>query len=284
MLIGSIFFTIMSLLTESLGDEYSFAWIAGVRSGIATLLAVAVVWWNRKRLILWRPATLWWRSLAGCASMMCLFYAMTHYDVSVILSLSSMYPIWVAVLGWPLLGHLPSRDTWLALAISTFGMLMVYSAAVGDTSLHAAHYTPYIAIPAGALAGLLSGIALIGLHKVKDLDPTAVVAHFSAVSTVIAFSIWAAIPVTKTVETDNSSLLRLVLVGVTAMLGQVFLTRAFAAGKPARVSVIGLSQVAIASIYKWICEGRIPTSFSLIGMMLVVGATLWVMLRNAEAG
>ncbi len=284
MLIGSVFFAVMSLLTESLGDEYSFAWIAGVRSGIATLLAVAVVWWNRKRLILWRPVTLWWRSLAGCAAMMCLFYAMTHYDVSVILSLSSMYPIWVAVLGWPLLGHLPSRDTWLALAISTLGMLMVYSAAIGDTSSLAVHDVPYIAIPAGAFAGLLSGIALIGLHKVKDVDPTAVVAHFSAVSTVVAFAIWAAIPASKTVETDSSSLLRLVLVGVTAMLGQMFLTKAFAAGRPARVSVIGLSQVAIATCYKWICEGRIPSTFGLIGMMLVIGATLWVMLRNVEAG
>jgi drug/metabolite transporter (DMT)-like permease len=282
MLIGSIFFAIMSLLTESLGDEYSFAWIAGVRSGIATLLAIVVVWWNRKRLILWRPVTLWWRSLAGCAAMMCLFYAMTHYDVSVILSLSSMYPIWVAVLGWPLLGHLPSRDTWLALAISTLGMLLVYSAAVGDKTSVVAHYVPYLAIPAGALGGFLSGIALIGLHKVKSIDPTAVVAHFSAVSTVIAFAIWAAIPAGKMVDTDSSSLLRLILVGVTAMLGQMFLTKAFAAGRPARVSVIGLSQVAIATSYKWICEGRIPTTISLVGMTFVVGATLWVMLRNAD--
>jgi drug/metabolite transporter (DMT)-like permease len=282
MFIGSIFFAIMSLLTESLGDEYSFAWIAGVRSGIATLLAISVVWWNRKQLILWRPVTLWWRSLAGCAAMMCLFYAMTHYDVSVILSLSSMYPIWVSVLGWPLLGHLPSRDTWLALAISTIGMFLVYASAIGDLSSAATHYVPYVAIPAGAFAGLLSGIALIGLHKVKNVDPTAVVAHFSAVSTVIAFAIWAVIPITKTADPDSSSLIRLILVGVTAMLGQMFLTKAFAAGRPARVSVIGLSQVAIASSYKWFCEGRIPSPFGLVGMALVVGATLWVMLRNAE--
>ncbi len=283
MLIGSIFFAVMSLLTESLGDEYSFAWIAGVRSGIATLLAIIVVLLNRKRLILWRPATLWWRSLAGCAAMMCLFYAMTHYDVSVVLSLSSMYPIWVAVLGWPLLGHLPSRDTWLALAVSTIGMLLVYSAAIQSDSEISAHYVPLIAIPAGALAGLLSGIALIGLHKVKSVDPTAVVAHFSAVSTIIAFSIWAIIPTTNMVATDETSLFRLVLVGVTAMLGQMFLTKAFAAGRPARVSVVGLSQVAIATGYKWVCEGRAPTSLAILGMVLVIGATLWVMLRNVDA-
>ena len=129
---------------------------------------------------------------------------------------------------------------------------------------------------------MVSGIALIGLHKVKNVDPTAVVAHFSAVSTVVAFSIWATIPTTKMVETDSSSLFRLVLVGVTAMLGQMFLTKAFAAGRPARVSVVGLSQVAIATGYKWICEGRVPSALGLVGMSLVIGATIWVMLRNVE--
>lgn len=290
MLIGSFFFAIMGLLTESLGDEYSFAWIAGVRSGIATLLAVAMVWFSGARLVFFRPATLWWRSLAGCAAMMFLFFGMTHYDVSVILSLSSMYPIWVAVLGWPLLGHVPSRDTWIALAISTLGMWLVYSAAVmGDDSLAVqSHYLPHIAIPCGVIGGMLSGVALIGLHKVKDIDPRAVVAHFSAVSTMIAFSVWIIAPIffgkgEAMVATDSTSLLRLLAVGVTAMLGQLFLTKAFAAGRPARISVVGLSQVAVAALYKWAVDGRVPSALGLAGMVLVVGTTLWVMLRNVES-
>ncbi len=216
--------------------------------------------------------------------MMCLFFAMTHYDVSIILSLSSMYPIWVAVLGWPLLGQLPSRDTWFALAVSTLGMWLVYSAALVGGHSNAAHanYLPQYAIPAGALAGFLSGIALIGLHKVKEVDSRAVVAHFSAVSTLIAFSIWMLLPNQPMIASDSSSVLRLLLVGVTAMIGQLFLTKAFSAGCPARVSVIGLSQVAIAAFYKWGVEGRLPSSLGFVGMLLVVGATLWVMLKKSE--
>ena len=209
---------------------------------------------------------------------------MTHYDVSIILSLSSMYPIWVAVLGWPLLGQLPSRDTWIALAVSTLGMWLVYSAALIGGHLNVAHanYLPQYAIPAGAIAGLLSGIALIGLHKVKEIDSRAVVAHFSAVSTLIAFSIWLLLPTQPMIASDRSSILRLLLVGVTAMIGQLFLTKAFSAGSPARVSVIGLSQVAIAALYKWGVEGRLPSALGLVGMLLVVGATLWVMLRKSD--
>ncbi|MFN9913240.1 MAG: hypothetical protein ACK53L_11690, partial [Pirellulaceae bacterium] len=60
-----------------------------------------------------------------------------------------------------------------------------------------------------------------------------------------------------------------------------FLTKAFAAGTPSRVSVIGLSQVAFAALYQWLAEGRLPTRQSLAGMLLVIGATCWVMLNKS---
>ncbi len=286
MLFGSFFFAAMSLFTESLGEEYSFTWIAFVRSAIATLVAVAMVWLGGAKLVFFRPITLWLRSLAGCTSMMFLFFAMTHYDVSVILSLSSTYPIWVAVLGWPMLGHIPSRDSWIALAVSTLGMWLVYSAATESdpTKLHGMHAMPQYAIPSGIMAGLLSAVALIGLHKVKEVDSRAVVAHFSAVSTIISLVLWLVIPHSGSwLATNATSPIRLACVGVTAVLGQLFLTKAFAAGVPARVSVVGLSQVAFAATYKWLVGGDVPSLSSFAGMILVVGATLWVMLASRSS-
>ncbi len=283
MLIGSFFFAAMGLLIESLGTEFSFAWIATIRSAVATLIAVGMVLYARAEFVVWRPASLWMRSLAGCSAMLCLFFAMTHYDVAVVLSLSSMYPIWVAILGWPMLGQLPSRDTWLALTISTAGMWLIYSSATAPTTFNGdhSHYAPQIALPLATLASMFSAVALIGLHRVKQVDPRAVVTHFSAVSTLLSLMLWFCIPATSIEAAPHSgSLLRLIAVGVAAVLGQLFLTKAFAAGRPARISVIGLSQVAFAAIYKWLFEGRIPSSLAVVGMLLVIGATLWVMLRN----
>lgn len=283
MLIGSFFFAVMGLLIESLGREYSFAWIATIRSAVATLIAVGMVLYVRAEFVVLRPASLWMRSLAGCSAMLCLFFAMTHYDVAVVLSLSSMYPIWVAILGWPMLGQIPSRDTWLALSVSTAGMWLIYSSATSPTALSGdhAHYLPQVAIPLAALASMFSAVALIGLHRVKELDSRAVVTHFSAVSTLLSFALWYFTPLqTMSSESTPSSLVRLIAVGVAAVLGQLFLTKAFAAGRPARISVIGLSQVAFAASYKWLFEGRIPSSVGVVGMLLVISATMWVMLRS----
>jgi len=130
MLVGSIFFAIMALLAESLKEQFSYPWITTVRSGVATVLAVGLTVAAGAKLVFLRPITLWIRSLAGWVSMICGFYALTHYDVEIVLALTNMYPLWVAVLSWPLLGVFPSNKTWLALIVSCLGMWMVYSTSV----------------------------------------------------------------------------------------------------------------------------------------------------------
>jgi drug/metabolite transporter (DMT)-like permease len=278
MLIGSIAFAFMALLTESLREQFSFPWITIVRSGVATILALGLAVTFRVRLVFLRPGSLWMRSISGWLAMICGFYAMTHYDVEIVLALTNMYPLWVAVLSWPLLRVMPSWRTWVALAISCGGMWMVYTSAIQPVQTVSSElHVPELAIPLAILAGILSGVALINLHKVRSIDPRAIVAHFSAVATFCSLIVWMFLPVSlPSRAADLVGVWSLVGVGVTATIGQLCLTRAFASGPPARVSVVGLSQVVVAGLMKWLLEGRIPSMGSLAGMCLVLGATVWV--------
>ena len=283
MLIGSVCFAAMALLAESLRDQFTYPWITMVRSGIATTLAIALTLLGGAQLVFLRPVTLWIRSLSGWASMICGFYAITHYDVEIVLALTNMYPLWVAILSWPLLGKTPSLKTWLALFVSCIGMWLVYASSISfDTIQTSRSYNPRLAIPMAVLAGMLSGVALINLHRVKHIDTRAVVAHFSAVATVLSFVVWIFLPVSPPVDVvDRASVLRLLGVGLAATLGQICLTMAFSTGAPAQVSVVGLSQVVVAVIVKFIIEGRIPTAGSMLGMSLVVASTIWVILSHS---
>ncbi len=283
MLIGSVCFAMMALLAESLRDQFTYPWITMVRSGIATTLAIALTLLGGAQLVFLRPVTLWVRSLSGWASMICGFYALTHYDVEIVLALTNMYPLWVAILSWPLLGKTPSPKTWLALFVSCVGMWLVYASSISfDTIDTSRSYNPQLAIPMAILAGMLSGVALINLHRVKHIDTRAVVAHFSAVATVLSLFVWIFLPVSPPVDViDRASVLRLLGVGLAATLGQICLTMAFSTGAPARVSVVGLSQVVVAVIAKFIIEGRIPTPGSMLGMSLVVASTIWVILSDS---
>ena len=269
----------MALLAESLKEQFSYPWITMVRSGVATVLAIALALSAGARLVFLKPVTLWIRSLSGWASMICGFYAITHYDVEIVLALTNMYPLWVAILSWPLLGILPSKKTWVALVISCLGMWMVYASSIVAVASPSNFSTPKTAIPMAILAGMLSGVALINLHRVKHIDTRAIVAHFSGVATACSLVVWLLVPVSpSTRPIDYVSVMRLIGIGLAATVGQLCLTKAFSTGSPARVSVVGLSQVVVAVLAKWFMEQRIPTSGSIIGMTLVVASTIWVIL------
>lgn len=271
----------MALLAESLKEQFSYPWISAMRSGVATILALSLAFAGGAKLVFWKPASLWVRSFSGWASMICGFYALTHYDVEIILVLTNMYPVWVAVLSWPMLGKLPTTKTWVALIVSCVGMTLVYTSSISETTQLQRFHDPVIAIPMAILAGMLSGVALINLHRIRDIDARSIVTHFSAVATAMSLLVWMIIPLeTPTASPDNASYLRLFGVGLVATIGQLCLTKAFSTGVPARVSVVGLSQVAVAAIVKWFQEQSLPTIGSVIGMSLVLASTIWVILSD----
>lgn len=284
MLIGSLFFAIMALLAESLKEQFSFPWISAIRSGVATCLAFALAAFAGSKLVFFKPFTLWIRSLSGWISMMFCFYAMTHYDVEIVLALTNSYPIWVAILSWPILGIVPSLKSWIALIISCLGMGLIYYGSYDEGTAATTYSNPQWAIPAAVLASIMSGVALINLHRLKGIDARAIVTHFSAVATLGSLLVWLALPIpVDLINSDDWSTVRLLGVGIAATGGQLCLTKAFSTGSPANVSIVGLSQVVFAAIFKWFLERQVPSLLSTLGMLLVMAATIWVMFSKSKA-
>ena len=117
----------MSILTARLKDRVDWQWIAIARAGLAMTFAATLAKAGGAKLVLLRPRTLWMRSLAGSISLVCGFYAMTHYPVSEVLTLTNMFPLWVALLSLPLLGEWPPFDIWPALAMGVVGVVLIQS-------------------------------------------------------------------------------------------------------------------------------------------------------------
>ena len=113
------------------------------------------------------------RSIAGSVSLLCGFYTMTHAPLSEMLTLTNMFPLWVAVLSLPLLGEWPRLDVWPALLVGLAGTTLIQR-----VNLHGNQF----ALAAALLSAFTSAVALIGLHKIREIDPRAIVAHFSGVA------------------------------------------------------------------------------------------------------
>jgi len=274
MLLGAASFAVMSILTVALRDLVAWQWIAIARTGLAMIFALLLALAGGAKLVFLRPAKLWMRSLAGSVSLLCGFYALTHYTASEVVTLTNMFPLWVTVLSLPLLGQYPPRDVWPAVIVGILGVALIQQQPLAGT---------YVAIAAALLSSFTSAIALIGLHRLREIDPRAVVAHFSAVA--LAGCVVALFVFPRSgpllLKLTPASAVMLLGVGLFATIGQLFLTKAFAAGPPARVSVVCLSQIGFTMLLEMVIWRRSFNAATLLGIGLVIAPTAWTLLRGS---
>ena len=280
MLAGCVAFALMGSMTHLLAEEQHCDWqiLAVARAGLALVFGFALACASGARLVLWRPRTLWIRGLAGSVSMICTFYALTRLPVSHVLTVTQMFPIWVAFLSWPLVGEIPGAGVWLAVGCAVFGVVLIHAP-------HGQQFEGNFALAAAAVASLFTAVAMLGLHRLRDLHPWAIVVHFSAVALIFCvasvFLFERQIPLERLLA--PRPLLLMLALGVSATAGQLFLTKAFADGSPTRVSVVGLTQIVFALPLDLLLIGsKTIGSETLLGIALIVAPTAWVMLARAN--
>jgi drug/metabolite transporter (DMT)-like permease len=278
MLLGSLAFSVMATLAHALAGRCDWELVATVRAGLALVFSTALALEAGAKLVFLRPRVLWIRSLAGTMSLLCTFYALPRLPISDVLTLTNMFPLWVALLSWPVLGARPTWGTWLAVAIGIAGVVLVAQPHVAEARL----------VPAGvAVAGSLStSVAMLGLHRLGGVDPRAIVAHFSAVSLVACLTLLGLDPADSLGEAnlEAASLALLGGVGICATIGQLSLTKAFSSGPPARVSVVALSQVVFAIVFDAVIWRYEFSRLSLVGIALVMAPTAWLLLARRGPG
>jgi drug/metabolite transporter (DMT)-like permease len=276
MLWGAFAFACMGAFTHAAKDYCDWQVIAFARSGVALLIAGVLAFCDKSPLVFLRPWTIWVRSIAGSMSIMCNFYALSRLPIADALTLTNMFPIWIAVLSWPVLGRFPEREVWLSVLLAMTGVFVMQQPYLASGNLGT------LAAVSGSFT---SAVALIGLHRLKGLAANAIVFHFSAVSIVILTFVFVVFPASE----HSLEQLRmpwpgpglLLGVGLAATAGQLLLTRAFSGGAPARVSVIGLTQIGFAMVFDVLLWGRAVTLHSLIGILMIVGPSIWLMTRRA---
>ena len=175
MLCGCFSFAWMGEFASLLGGDGDCDWriVALGRGMLAFVISLTLALLCGARLVLWRPGVLWTRSVAGSLSLLCTFYAFSKLPPAEVLTLTNTFPIWVAILSWPLLHVRPGWSVWLAAACGVGGIVLIRQP----------HYdaspATQVAVPLALAAAFSSSVAMLGLHRLKQFHPWAIVAHFS---------------------------------------------------------------------------------------------------------
>jgi drug/metabolite transporter (DMT)-like permease len=274
-LISGFAFSWMATLAPLAGKGCGWQTVAIVRCAIPLILIAMWASWDGVKLTLWGSRVLWIRSLAGSCSLVGSFYAFTHMPITDIFAISNTFPIWVALLSWPILGQMPSGMVWLSIASSIAGVFVLQG-----SQLHEGNPAALVVVG----VSICTAIAMMGLNRLKHLDPRAVVVHFSATALVFAIGSYFIFPTEEPKETFAwTHLAALCAVGVSATVGQYFLTRAFTAGDPAKVSVASLSQFVMIFLLDILVLDNSIDLNKLWGIPLILGPTIWLMTRRIKA-
>lgn len=279
-MLGGCFFTAwMGQFAHLLREDCDWRVVALARSSIAFLLAFALARLSGANLVFWRPHALWLRGCASSLSLLCTFFALGQLPTSEVMTLTNTFPIWVALLSWPLLHIRPSLSVWLAAGCGVCGVALIQSPHFNADPKASS------AIALSLAAALTSAIAMLGLHRIKGLHPWAVVVHYSGVATLFVLaSCFLDRPPRLDGVGERRILLLLLGVGVAATLGQLCVTHAFTAGPPARISVVGLMQIVFALGLDMLFEGPIIEPVTLVGIGLVLAPTAWMMSGPSRRG
>ena len=131
------------------------------------------------------------------------------------------------------------------------------------------------------VAAFTNAIAMLGLHRLKGLNPWAIVAHYSGVaSALVLAACFVGEPPDLSPLLKPRALALLLGLGVSATLGQVCVTRAFTQGQPMRISVVALVQILFALALDFLIDDIKAGPATIVGIALVIAPTGWMILSG----
>ncbi len=264
-IISAFCFALMNLFIRLSGDVPTlqkcffrnfFALLVAAGSLIRTKTKFRVGKGNVKYLLI--------RSIAGGIGMICNFYAVDHLAISDASILNKLSPFFAIVFSYFVLKETADGVEWLSVVIAFVGAMFVVKPSFGLEVIPAA---------AGVIGGLGAGLAYTFVRKLgmRGENSMIIVAFFSGFTSLmfLPYLILNYKPMTP------KQWMFLILTGIAAAGGQIFITKAYAKAPAKEISVYDFSIVLFAAFFGFLFLGQIPDIYSVIGYVIIVGIAVF---------
>ena len=229
-----------------------------------------------------RPGGHIMRGLAGVTAMGFGFFALTQLPLPEAITLNYAQPLLVVVFSALILGENVRMYRWTAVAIGLIGVVIVswpkltlFTSGAGMSDKAA------MGVVAALVAAGLSAIAMLLVRNLVHTERTAtIVLWFSLSASVMAlFSIpfgWQSLSWQQTVL--------LVTGGFAGGVAQLFMTEAYRHAEASTVAPFEYTSLILGIIVGYLVFGDLPTLHTLVGGAIVIGAGIFIILRERRLG
>lgn len=263
-IISAFCFALMNLFIRMAGDVPTmqkcffrnfFALVVAVGTLIRTKTPFRIGKGNVKYLTI--------RSLSGGLGMICNFYAVDHLAISDASILNKLSPFFAIIFSYFVLKETADFVEWMSVAVAFIGAMFVVKPTFGLEVLPAG---------AGVIGGLGAGLAYTFVRKLgmRKENSMIIVAYFSGFTTLVFLPYL----ILKYEPMSSKQWMFLILTGIAAAGGQIFITKAYAKAPAKEISVYDFSIVLFAAVFGFAFLGQKPDILSITGYVIIIGIAI----------
>lgn len=262
----------MAMLVKVLGNRLSSFEILFFRSLIGFLFVLPL--FARNPLEPFRTKRLGMHFLRGSSGALgnaCFFWTITHMALADSMALQFSRPLFMLPLAVLFLGEVVGWRRSMVAVVGFVGILLY-------ARPFTAGFDPSAFI--GASGALFGGLVVLGIKSLAKTEPTRVIMFYYGVwnslfALVPALFLW----VSPTVP----ELALLVIIGFLGIAGQSMITHGFTQGDATALVPLDYSRIVYSAALGFLVFGEIPGPWSLLGMALIVAASLHLVLTEKKA-
>ena len=268
---GGFIFTSTSVMIRLLAEQIESVQTAFFRGVFSVILLLPMILSGRVRP--WQSKRItghFWRTLAGTASMVLGFYAVTLLPLADATALAFSQPLFSVVVAALVVGERVRWRRWSATIIGFAGVLIMVRPGAGT-------------LQPGAIVAILNAamvaFSILLVKRLSDSEtPLMILTQFAIFSTMLLLppAVW----VWKWPTLWGWVLA--VGVGVTATVGQYFWVQAFKVGEMSAVAPFEYLRLPFAVLVGWLIWHDKPSVWTYVGAAIVIASALYIARREAQ--
>jgi drug/metabolite transporter (DMT)-like permease len=222
------------------------------------------------------------RGLIGVCSMGLAFFALTRLPLPDAITLNYAQPLLVVVFSSMFLGEAIRVYRWSAVVVGLVGVVIIsWPELTLLTSGSALDDQEFLGVMAALGGACCAAVAAILVRNLVHTEKTAtIVLWFSMVASIIGLF---TLPFGWQMLTTTQTLL-LVGAGFCGGIAQILMTSAYRHAEVSTVAPFEYTSMILAIAVGYVVFGDIPTLYMLVGGLIVVGAGIFIILRERQLG
>jgi drug/metabolite transporter (DMT)-like permease len=232
-----------------------------------------------------KSSLLIFRGVIGTLALYTFFYGVSKIGLAISITYQQSYPVFLSVLAaWFFKERLRMAE-WLAIILGLIGLCLIFLPSAELSTIHSRNHV------IGLTNALMTGLAYLSIRGLSAIyDHRVIILSFmlsGIVLPLISLSLGTFIsaPYLDFLMDDFdmpkfSNLPAIMLLGVAALVGQIYLTKAFSYQKTGVIAAVGYSNIVFSILFGVILGDGIPDLMSFLGIILIILCGIIVSFKN----